>query len=55
VGDWACVGDTPLLTIRNFTVSQNRARGVLLETRNIDIRQSVFWTNSSYSTINVLG
>jgi hypothetical protein len=42
IGDWACVADTPLLTIRNFTVSHNRARGVLLETRNIDIRQSVF-------------
>jgi hypothetical protein len=42
VGDWACVGNTPLLTIRNFTVSHNRARGVLLETRNIDIRQSLF-------------
>ncbi len=42
VGDWVCVGDTPLLTIQNFTVSHNRARGVLLETRNIDIRQSIF-------------
>lgn len=42
VDDWVCVSDTPLLTIRNFTVSHNRARGVLLETRNIDIRQSVF-------------
>ena len=42
LGDWACLADTPLLTIRNFTVSHNRARGVLLETRNIDIRQSVF-------------
>jgi hypothetical protein len=42
VGDWVCVSDTPLLTIRNFTVSHNRARGVLLETRNIDIRQAVF-------------
>lgn len=42
VGDWACVGNTPLLTIRNFTVSNNRARGVLLETRNIDIRHSLF-------------
>jgi hypothetical protein len=40
--DWVCVSNTPLLTIRNFTVSHNRARGVLLETRNIDIRQSVF-------------
>jgi hypothetical protein len=42
LGDWVCVGDTPLLTIRNLTVSHNRARGVLLETRNIDIRQSLF-------------
>jgi hypothetical protein len=42
LGDWVCVADTPLLTIRNFTVANNRARGVLLETRNIDIRQSVF-------------
>ena len=42
LGDWACVADTPLLTIRNLTVSQNRARGVLLETRNIDIRRSIF-------------
>lgn len=42
VGDWICVADTPQLTIRNYTVSHNRARGVLLETRNIDIRQSVF-------------
>ena len=42
IGDWVCVADTPMLTIRNFTVANNRARGVLLETRNIDIRQSLF-------------
>ena len=42
LNDWVSVADTPLLTIRNFTVSHNRARGALLETRNIDIRQSVF-------------
>jgi hypothetical protein len=42
LGDWACVADTPILTIQNLTVSHNRARGVLLETRNIDIRQSIF-------------
>ena len=42
LGDWVCVADTPRLTIRNFTVANNRARGVLLETRNIDIRQSIF-------------
>ncbi|CAF3647645.1 unnamed protein product [Rotaria socialis] len=42
VGDWVCVANTPLLTIRNFTVANNRARGVLLETRNVDIRKSLF-------------
>ena len=42
LGDWVCVADTPVLTIRNLTVANNRARGVLLETRNIDIRQSIF-------------
>lgn len=43
LGDWACVADDrSSLIVRNFTASQNRARGVLLETRNIDIRQSVF-------------
>jgi hypothetical protein len=36
------IGDTPMLTVTNFTVSHNRARGILLETRNIDIRNSVF-------------
>jgi len=41
-GDWVCNADTPSLTIRNFTVENNRARGVLLETRNIDIRNSLF-------------
>ncbi|CAF0991635.1 unnamed protein product, partial [Adineta ricciae] len=41
-GDLVCVADVASLTIRNFTVEHNRARGVLLETRNIDIRQSVF-------------
>ncbi|CAF5004077.1 unnamed protein product [Rotaria sp. Silwood1] len=30
VGDWVCVADRPSLTIRNFTVANNRARGVLL-------------------------
>lgn len=42
IGDWACVGDSPRLTIRNFTVGNNRARGVLLETRHVEIRQSLF-------------
>ncbi len=34
--------DTPQLTIRNFTVKNNRAHGALLETRNVDIRNCVF-------------
>ena len=42
LGDWVFVSDTPRLTIRNLTVSHNRTRGALLETRNIDIRESIF-------------
>jgi hypothetical protein len=42
VGDYACVTGTATLTIRNFTVANNRARGMLLEIRNADIRHSVF-------------
>ena len=42
VGDWTCVADTPLLMISNFTVANNRARGVLLETRNIEMKHSLF-------------
>lgn len=42
VGDYVCVADAPMVTIRNLTVERNRARGVLLETRNVDIRHSVF-------------
>jgi hypothetical protein len=42
VNDWTCVADTPALTIRNFTVANNRARGVLLETRNIHMTKSLF-------------
>ena len=42
VGDYVGNADPASLTIRNFTVKNNRAHGVLLETRNVDIRQSVF-------------
>jgi hypothetical protein len=42
INDYACVADTPSVIIRNFTVERNRGRGVLFETRNIDIRQSIF-------------
>ena len=42
VGDYVGNADSASLTIRNFTVKNNRAHGVLLETRNVDIRDSVF-------------
>jgi hypothetical protein len=42
VGDHVGDADPPQLTIRNFTVKNNRAHGVLLETRNVDIRNCVF-------------
>jgi hypothetical protein len=42
VGDHIGNADPPHLTIRNFTVKNNRAHGVLLETRNVDIRNCVF-------------
>jgi hypothetical protein len=42
VGDWVCVADSASLTIRNFTVANNRARGILLQTQNISVTQSLF-------------
>ena len=42
VGDRACVVDASFLTIRNLTVANNRARGLLLSTQNIEITQSLF-------------
>ena len=51
IGDYACVGEAPELTIRNFTVERNRARGVLLETRNVDIRNSVFNRTSAAAVL----
>lgn len=42
VGDYVGHANPASLTIRNFTVKNNRAHGVLLETRNVDIRQSIF-------------
>jgi hypothetical protein len=50
-GDWICNVDTPTLTIRNLTVQINRARGVVLETRNIDIRNSIFNRTSAPAVI----
>ena len=42
VGDWAYVADRLTVTIRNFTVENNRDRGALLEARNIDMQHSTF-------------
>ncbi|CAF1469478.1 unnamed protein product [Rotaria sp. Silwood1] len=42
VRDCASVADTPALTIRNFTVANNRARGILVKTRNVHITHSLF-------------
>ena len=42
MNDTVVISDTPQLTIRNFTVENNRARGILLETRNISIEKSIF-------------
>ncbi|CAF1452004.1 unnamed protein product [Rotaria magnacalcarata] len=42
VGDWVSVADTPVLTVRNLTVANNRARGVLLKTRRVQITNSLF-------------
>lgn len=42
VGDYVSLADVPTLTIRNFTVERNRARGVLLETHNVDVRDCIF-------------
>lgn len=41
-GDWAYVAEKYTLTVRNFTVQDNRGRGALLEAQNVDIRNSVF-------------
>jgi hypothetical protein len=42
VGDWACVADSAMLIVQNYTVENNRGRGALLQTHNIDIRHSIF-------------
>jgi hypothetical protein len=42
INNWACVADTPVSTVRNLTVANNRARGALLETRNIHITRPLF-------------
>ena len=40
--DWAWVADAPSLLLSNFTVANNRARGVLLETHNVTIERCLF-------------
>jgi hypothetical protein len=51
VGDWICNADTPLLAVRNFTIENNCARGVVLKTRNIVMRNSVFNRTSAPAVI----
>ena len=41
-GDWAYVAEKYTLTVKNFTVENNRGRGALLEAQNVDIRNSLF-------------
>lgn len=40
--DYVVVSDSPKLTVRNLTVENNRARGILVETRNVDVQHSKF-------------
>ena len=42
VGDFACVADSPILTVRNHTAENTRGRGALIQTHNVDLRHSVF-------------
>jgi hypothetical protein len=51
IGDYVCVADAPTLTIRNLTVERNRARGILLETRNVDVRNCVFNRTSAAAVL----
>jgi hypothetical protein len=51
VSGWLRNSDPHRLTIRNFTVKNNRVHGVLLETRNIDIRKSIFKLTSAATVL----
>lgn len=42
VGDFACVADSPILTVRNHTAENTRGRGALIQTHNVDLRYSIF-------------
>ena len=42
VGDVVYVADAPSLLLSNFTVANNRARGVLLETANVTVERCLF-------------
>jgi hypothetical protein len=42
VGDFACVADSPILTVRNHTAENTRGRGALIQTHNADVRHSIF-------------
>lgn len=40
INDYVVISDVPHVVVKNFTVANNRARGILLQTRNIIITQS---------------
>jgi hypothetical protein len=40
VNDYVVVSDVPQVIVKNLTIENNRARGILLQTRNIIIKQS---------------
>ena len=42
INDSVVISDTPKLTITNFTIENNRARGIRLETRNILVEKCIF-------------
>jgi hypothetical protein len=41
VDDYVVVSDVPQVIVKNLTIENNRARGILLQTRNITIKQSI--------------
>lgn len=42
INDTVVINGTSQVTINNFTVENNRARGILLETRNVIVEKSIF-------------
>ncbi len=42
INDYVVITDTPQVFINNLTIVNNRVRGILLETRNVYIKNSIF-------------